>query len=163
VPAQVEFSTQARPVSKTPWPLLISLNSDEVMQVAGRNAKRVLTRNLLLAFILIAAAVAFPFAYGRGSGSAFLPHVLLCLVAAVTLVSLLFTLANLRTAQILLFVFFLGGMALLLRAPGYWPAATATWMLAVLAGAFLGGHIRQKRNVRSKLERQATRSSAGQK
>lgn len=144
-------------MSKTPWPLLIELNSDEVMQMTGRNAKRVMTRNLLLAFILIAAAVAFPFAYGRGYGSAFLPYVLLCLVAAVTLMSLFFTFASLQVARMLLLVFFLGGMALLLRAPGYWPAATATWMLAVLAGAFLGGYIREKRKERSNSERQATR------
>ena len=122
--------------------------------MGGRNAKRVWTRNLILAFIFIVAAVAFPFAYGRGYGFTFLPYVLLCLVAAVTLMSLLSTFANLQIARILLLVFFLGGMALLLRAPGYWPAATATWMLAVLAGAFLGGYIREMRNGRSKLERQ---------
>jgi len=122
--------------------------------MSKQRQKQFPTRNLLLACVLIATALIFPFVYGRGFGSIFMPYSLLILLTAVTLVSTMFTFLNLRIARILLFVFFLGGMALLLRAPGYWPAATATWMLAVLAGAFLGGYIREIRDGRSKLERQ---------
>jgi hypothetical protein len=93
--------------------------------------------------------VLFPFFYVGTAGFIFLPYVLVALILGTALMVTVLNIAGLSFARVIIFVAALGGAAVFLRLPGNWPGATATWVLAILAGAFLGAYIKEARRSRT--------------
>jgi len=116
------------------------------MAATGRRQKR---RELFLSILISLVGVLFPFFYSGMVGFAFLPYVLFALILGVALMATVLNIVNLSFSRLIIFVAALGGAAVFLRLPGNWPGATATWVSAILAGAFLGAYIKEARRSRT--------------
>jgi len=116
------------------------------MAATGRRQK---PRDLTLSILLSLTGLLFPFFYVGITGSTFLPYVLFVLILGIALMVFVLNIASLSFARSIIFVAALGGAAVFLRLPGNWPGATATWVLAILAGAFLGAYIKEGRRSRT--------------
>jgi len=112
-------------------------------------SKRQKRRDLILSILISFVAVLFPFFYRGMMGFAFLPYALFALILGIALMVAVLNIVSLSFARLIIFVAALGGAAVFLRLPGNWPGATATWVLAILAGAFLGAYIKEARRSRT--------------
>jgi hypothetical protein len=106
-------------------------------------------RDLILFILVSLVGVLFPFFYAGLAGFAFLPYVLFALILGIALMVTVLNIVSLSFARLIIFVAALGGAAVFLRLPGSWPGATATWVLAILAGSFLGAYIKERRRSRT--------------
>lgn len=104
---------------------------------------------MILGILVSIAGILLPFLYVGEGGFLFLPHALTALALGIVLMVAMLKVSGFYYARLIIFVAALGGAAVFLRLPGNWPGATATWVLAVLAGTFFNTFAREMRKSRS--------------